>query len=204
MINNWISTGSKWGDFIHYLSSNWLLHVGFLTCPTINALLFMCFINGHCSFMKNTHSITSGDWKAAEACTILQCWECQRDINQPQWKSVRQTCSFGLFLILLSCCLCGSIAAEIFLLTRNLLWINSAVNNLCCSALLWVVCSKAVTVPSSVSVQTLPDVVVMFLEYGTSYSMCCTFQIWWRVIVLSGDDLCTHKLAHMFISRAHF
>lgn len=34
--------------------------VGFLTCPAINVLLFMCLINGHCSFMKNTHSITSG------------------------------------------------------------------------------------------------------------------------------------------------
>lgn len=56
-INNGISPGC---DFIHYLSSNWLLQVGFLTCPTINVLLFMCLINGHCSFMKNTHSITSG------------------------------------------------------------------------------------------------------------------------------------------------
>lgn len=43
--------------FLHYLSSNWLLHGGFLSCPTINVLLFMRLINGQCSFVKNTQWI---------------------------------------------------------------------------------------------------------------------------------------------------
>ena len=135
MINNWISPGREWWDFIHSLPSNRLLHVEFLTCLPINVLLFMCLINGQCSFIKPLNYIWN--WKTTAACAMLHCWGCQADINQlngSQWDRLGPLDQIRLFFILLSSCLSGNIASQVFLLTQNSLWINFAVNSLCCSA----------------------------------------------------------------------
>lgn len=106
--NNWISPGHKWRDFIHSLSSNWLLHVDFLTCLPINVQLFMCLINDRCSFIKPLNYIWN--WKATAAQALLHLWGCQGDINHLngiQQERFSPLDWIGLFVILLSFCFCG-------------------------------------------------------------------------------------------------
>lgn len=57
------------------------------------------------------------------------------------------------------------------------------------------VCCEAATVLSPVQTP-LCDTVLMFLECGTSYSMWCTFHVWWRVIVLYTNNTCTRTQTH--------
>lgn len=115
MINNWSSPSC---NFIHCLSSNWLLQVGFLTCPTINVLPFMHLINGHCSFMKNTLNYIR-NWKAAAVCAVSLRWGRRGDINQPKWNSTRQTESsrpnWTIFHIVVTLPLWHYTAAQVFL-----------------------------------------------------------------------------------------
>lgn len=100
-------------NFTHY-SSNWLLQEGFLTCFTINLLLFMRLINDQRSFMKNTHSITSGIEKLRRFALSVNTGDGVRALIK--WNGFQQDRpslphQIGLFFIL-SCCHCGNTAAQ--------------------------------------------------------------------------------------------
>lgn len=115
MLNNWISPSC---NFIHYLSSNWLPQIGFRTCPTINVLLLLCLINGHCCFMKNTHSITSGIEKQRQFVLYRCAWDGTGTLinrNGIQQDRLSLLDQIGLFFIVLSRCNCGDFAAQAFL-----------------------------------------------------------------------------------------
>lgn len=206
-INNWISPG--WVFFsIHYLSSNWLPRAGFLTCPAINVLLLCAKLMATAAPWK-THTQLHPELKKPRqfvlyrfagdgAATLISRNGIQQDrLSLPD--------KIGLFFILLSRCLWGNRAAQVFLLTQNSLWINLAVNNLCCSA------------PACLFPRLRPPRLLFvtpcccFLECGTSYSMRRASRIWWRVIVLYTNNTCAGTqtkmyklaLAHAFISPAH-
>lgn len=55
------------------------------------------------------------------------------------------------------------------------------------AAMLWLVCCDIAT-----GLSPLCDTVSMFLERETSYSMCCTFHIRWRVIVFYTNNTSTY------------
>lgn len=182
MINNWSSPSC---NFIHCLSSNWLLQVGFLTCPTINVLPFMHLINGHCSFMKNTHSITSGIEKPRQFVLYRFAGDGTETLinrNGIQQDRLSLLDQIGLFFILLSRCHCGT-TLQLKFSYRSTIQLSTI-----SAALLQLVRSEAVTFPSP-----LCDTVFMFSERGESYSMYSTFHIWWRLIVLCTNNTRTHR-----------
>lgn len=168
----------------------------------------MCVINGRRSFMKNTHSITSGGGIEKLQKLVLYCGarECQGDINQPQWESARQTWSFWTIFHIVVIAASVVVSQQKFSSWPEIYFESTRLSTILCrSALLWLVCSKAATVPDSClcsdSTLTLRwcfsgvwDIILNALhlsEFGGGLLLFC-----------SRNDFRARKPAHMFISRA--
>lgn len=200
MINKHISPGCKLGDFIYYFSFNWLPQVGFLTWCTINVLLFMCLINDRWSSMTNTLNCIC-DWRTAAVCAVWQHRGQHRYINQGKWNSIRQSKSSGpnctIFHIVVVLPL-WQYRRSGFPLDPEIHFESTLLSTMT-AAVLRFVCSEAAAAPSA-----LCDTVFVFAECGISYSMCCTFHIWWRAgLFCLQTKMYKLTVAHTFIPAAH-
>lgn len=200
MINKYISPGCKLGDFFYYFLFNWLPQVGFLTWCTINVLLFTCLINDRCSSMKNTLNYIC-DWRTAAVCAVWQHRGQHRHINQGKWNSIRQTKSSGpnrtIFHIVVVLPL-WQYRRSGFPLDPKIHFESTLLSTMAAAAL-WLVCSEA-----AAALSALCDTVFVFAECGTSYSMCCTFHIWWRAgLFCLQTEMYKLTAAYALISAAH-